>query len=188
MTVAAEPRAVVLVEGWTDRDALRALARRLGRDLDAEGVQIVDIGGAMNIRKVLRLLGAPRPDVRFAGLCDDNEAPVFQRALEEAGFGENLSREDMERLGFYVCVRDLEDELMRALGVEAVFEVFERRGELNSFRIMEKQPAWRGRPVEEQLRRFVRSQSRRTPAATWMVEALEPDRVPRPLEQLLAHV
>lgn len=188
MTVLAEPRAVVLVEGWTDESALRALARRLGRDLDAEGVQIVVLGGAMNIRKALTLLGAPRSDARFAGLCDDNEAPIFLRALEESGFGANLSREDMERLGFFVCVRDLEDELMRALGVDRVLEVFERHGELSSFRIMEKQPAWRDRPVEEQLRRFVRSQSRRTPAATWMVEALELDRVPRPLERLLAHV
>jgi hypothetical protein len=188
MTVLVEPRVIVLVEGPTDQAALRTLARRHGRDLDAEGIQIVAIGGAMNIRKALAFLGAPRPDVRFAGLCDDNEAPHFQRALERAGFGTELTRADLEGLGFYVCVRDLEDELIRALGAEAVEDVLARHGEINSFRILQKQPAWRGRPVEEQLRRFLRSQSRRAPAATWLVEALDLDAVPRPLERLLAQL
>ena len=188
MTVLAEPRVVVLVEGPTDQAALRTLARRYGRDLDAEGIQIFAIGGAMNIRKALELLGVPRPDVRLAGLCDDNEAPYFRRALEAAGFGTDLSRADMERLGFYVCVRDLEDELIRALGAEAVEDVLARHGEINAFRTMQKQPAWRGRPVEEQLQRFLGSQSRRAPAATWLVEALDLGSVPRPLERLLAQL
>jgi hypothetical protein len=186
MTVLAEARVLVLVEGRSDQAALRTLARRQNRDLDAEGIQIVAIGGAMNIRTALELLGAPRPDVRFAGLCDDNEAPYFQRALERAGFGTEISRADMEQLGFYVCVRDLEDELIRALGADAVEDVLARHGEINSFRTMQKQPAWRGRPVEEQLRRFLCSQSRRAPAATWLVEALDLDAVPRPLERVLA--
>ncbi|MBA3717752.1 MAG: ATP-dependent endonuclease [Actinobacteria bacterium] len=188
MTVVAEPRVVVLVEGPTDQAALRTLARRHKRDLDAEGISIMAIGGAMNIRTALALLGAPRPDVRFAGLCDDREAPYFQRALEDAGFGTEISREDMERLGFYVCVRDLEDELIRALGAPAVEVVLAQHGELDSFRTMRKQPAWRERPPEEQLRRFLCSQSRRGPAATWLVEALDLDRVPRPLDRLLVYL
>lgn len=188
MTVLAKPRAVVLVEGQSDQAALRTLARRQKRDLDAEGISIVSIGGATNIRAFLELLGAPRPDVRFAGLCDDREAPHFARALERVGFGTDLSREDMERLGFFVCVRDLEDELIRALGPRVVEDVLAAYGELESFRTMQMQPAWRGQRIEDQLHRFLRSQSRRTGSAAWLAETLDLDRVPRPLARLLAQL
>ncbi len=43
-------RAVVLVEGNSDRVALRTLAERQGRDLDAEGVEVVAMGGITNTR------------------------------------------------------------------------------------------------------------------------------------------
>jgi hypothetical protein len=187
MTVLAEPRTVVLVEGQTDQAVLRTLARRLGRDLDAEGVHIFAIGGAMNIRKALQFVGG-RPGVRLAGLCDENEASWFQRALEDAGFGQNLSREDLERLGFFVCLRDLEEELIRARGVEAIEEILARHDELASFQTLQRQPAWRGRPAEEQLHRFLGSQSRRLPATTWIAGAVDIDRIPRPLAALLEYV
>ena len=52
----------------------------------------------------------------------------------------------MERLGFYVCDADLEDELIRALGAAAVEEVIDAdlEDELESWRIFQQQPAWRG--------------------------------------------
>ena len=61
----------------------------------------------------------------------------------------------MERLGFYVCDADLEDELIRALGAAAVERVLDTQGELAPFRTFQQQPAWRGRPTEQQLRRFL---------------------------------
>jgi hypothetical protein len=95
----------------------------------------------------------------------------------------------MERLGFYVCVPDLEDELIRSLGAAAVEEVVDAQRELGSFRTLQKQPAWRGRATEEQLRRFMGSGGRRkTRYARLLVEALDLTRVPRPLDRLLAHV
>ena len=39
-------RTVVLVEGVSDQAALGALAKRLGKNLEAEGVSIVAMGGA----------------------------------------------------------------------------------------------------------------------------------------------
>jgi hypothetical protein len=51
----------------------------------------------------------------------------------------------MERLGFYVCVVDLEDELVRALGAAAVEQVLDARGDPVSFRSFQKEPAWRGK-------------------------------------------
>jgi hypothetical protein len=92
-------------------------------------------------------------------------------------------------LGFYVCVADLEDELIRALGAAAVEAVVEAHGDLGPFRTMQKQPAWQGRPTEEQLRRFMGSGGRRKIRyARFLVEALDLDRIPRPLDRALAHV
>jgi hypothetical protein len=180
------PGAVVLVEGVTDQLAVAALARRHGRDLESEGVAVVPIGGAQAIGNFLELFGPRGLGVGLAGLCDAGEERYFQRALERAGLGSNLTRADMERLGFYVCVKDLEDELIRALGATGVERVVDAAGELESFRIFQKQPAWRERTPEE-LRRFLCSQSRRKIQAS-LVNALDLARVPRPLDRVLAHV
>jgi hypothetical protein len=184
----ADFHAVVLVEGISDRLALEALAARHGRDLAAEGISIVPIGGAQAIGGFLDLFGPRGLNVRLVGLYDAGEEGVVSRALERAGLGTDLTRDDLEALGFYVCVQDLEAELIRALGADAVLRVVANEGWLGSFRTFEKQPAWRGRPVEDQLHRFLRSSSRRSlQAMAPLIEALDPARVPRPLERVLAH-
>jgi Overcoming lysogenization defect protein-like, TOPRIM domain len=183
------PLAVVLVEGVSDQVAVEALAERRGRNLDAEGVSVVPIGGAQAIGRFLDRFGPQGLDVRLAGLCDAAEEKQFRRGLERAGLGAGLTRFDMERLGFYVCVEDLEDELIRALGADAVEEVVEAQGDLGPFRTLQKQPAWQGRPREDQLRRFMGSGGqRKIRYARYLVEALEPGNVPRPLDLLLTHV
>jgi hypothetical protein len=180
---------VVLVEGISDQHALEALAERHGRDLASEGVSIVPIGGAQAIGRFLERFGPRGLDVRLAGLCDAAEEGHFRRALERAGVGSDLTRDAMERLGFFVCVPDLEDELIRSLGAAAVEQVVDAQGELASFRTLQKQPAWKGRPTEEQLRRFMGSGGRRKIRyARFLVEALELDQVPRPLDRVLAYV
>jgi len=182
-------RTVVLVEGISDQLTLETLAGRRGRDLDAEGVSVVPIGGAKNIGSFLDLYGPQGFGVRLAGLCDAAEEGDFRRGLERAGLGSDLTRADMERLGFFVCVADLEDELIRSLGADVVERVIEAQGDLGSFRTFQKQPAWRGRSVEEQLRRFFGTTSgRKIQSAALLVNALDLGRVPRPLDGVLAHV
>ena len=62
-------------------------------------------------------------------------------------------------------------------------------GDLGAFRTLQKQPAWRGRPLHEQLRRFMGSGgSRKVRYARLLVDALEPERIPRPLAVVLSHV
>jgi hypothetical protein len=179
----------VLVEGISDQRAVEALAERRGRNLDVEGISVVPIGGAANIGRFLDLYGPQGFGFRLAGLCDAAEEGDFRRGLERAGLGSNLTRADMERVGFYVCVADLEDELIRALGAASVERVVDGQGELGSFRTLQKQPAWKGRPPEEQLRRFMGSGgSRKIRYARLLVEALDLARVPRPLDRLLAHL
>jgi hypothetical protein len=178
----------VLVEGISDRVALEALAGRRGLNLDAKGISIVPIGGAQAIGRFLDRLGREAAHVRLAGLCDAGEERDFQRALERAGLGSTLGRAEMERLGFYVCDADLEDELIRSLGAAAVEEVLDAQGELGSFRTFQKQPAQRGRTIEAQLRRFMGTRSgRKSVYARLLIDALPLTRVPRPLERVLAY-
>jgi hypothetical protein len=181
--------AVVLVEGLSDKLAVEALAARRGRDLAAQGVSVVPIGGAQSIRRALEHYGPHGLDLRLAGLVDAGEEGEFRRGLELAGLGASLLRAEMEELGFFVCEADLEDELIRAVGVEAVQRIAAAQGDLASFRTLQKQPEWRGRPVHEQLRRFMGSGGRRKIRyATLLVDALDLARVPRPLDGVLAHV
>ena len=181
--------AVVLVEGISDQLAVEALAERRGRNLGAEGISVVPIGGAKNIGSFLDRFGPQGLDARLAGLYDAAEEGDFQRGLERAGLGSNLTRADLERLGFYMCVADLEDELIRSLGAASVERVVDAQGDLGSFRTLQKQPAWLGRTTEEQLRRFMGSGARRKIRyAPLLVEALDLARVPLPLDRVLAHV
>jgi hypothetical protein len=144
------------------------------------------MGGAQAIGRYLDRFGPDGLNVRLAGLCDAGEEPDFRRGLERAGLGSDLTREDMERLGFYVCVEDLEDELVRAVGPEDVEQVIAAEGELRAFRTFQRQLAKRDLPYEEQLWRFMWNRKQRY--ATLLVEAVDLARVPRPLDRVLAHV
>jgi len=169
--------AVVLVEGMSDQAAVQTLAERSGRDLHAEGVFVVPMGGATNIGHFVDLFGPGGCGVRLAGLCDQGEERDFRRGL------------DGTEAPYFVCVADLEDELIRGLGVDIVQEVLDVEGDLRSFRTFQKQPAQRDRGVERQLRRFMGTHSgRKAQYARSLVERLDLDRVPRPLDKLLAHV
>ena len=161
--------AVVLVEGITDRIALEAVAAKLGLDLAGEGIEIVPIGGAQAVARV----AAEYDGVRLAGLCDVGEERYFRRVLGDATF---------------VCREDLEDELLRAVGTARVEKVLAAQGDLETFRNFQNQPAWRGRPVEAQLRRWLQNGGRYLRYPPLLIEALEPERIPRPLVGVLEHV
>ncbi|WP_320783258.1 ATP-dependent endonuclease [Streptomyces sp. CRN 30] len=182
-------RTIVLVEGDSDRIALEALATRQGRDLGAQGVAVVPLGGATNIGRFLDVCGPPGLGLPLAGLCDIGEVRHFRRHLERIGLAPGGPRAGLEALGFHVCVADLEDELIRALGAARVLRVIEEQGETRPFRTFRGQPAQRERPVEHQLRRFMGTHSgRKALYARALVAHLDEERVPRPLERLLARV
>jgi predicted ATP-dependent endonuclease of OLD family len=185
----ADRAVVVIVEGHSDQLALETLARRYGRNLEAEGIRITPIGGAQAIGRFLGSLHPGDSGVRVAGLCDVGEEEDYVRGLERAGLGAGLTRADMEALGFYVCVLDLEDELIRSLGAGEVERTLNSQGDLRSFRRFQQQPAQRGKRAEEQLRRFLGTHSgRKAKYAQVLVSELDLTRVPRPLKGLLAHL
>src|SRR5579863_1106160 len=186
---AAGARTVVLVEGISDQIALETLAVRLGRDLAAEGAAVLPTGGAHGFGRFMRRFGPAGTGARLAGLCDAGEAHIVRRGLATAGLCEPGSRADLEPLGFFTCVEDLEDELIRAAGPALVTELFAAHGDLRAFRTIQRQPAWRGRREAAQLRRFLGAGAqRKSRYARLLTEAIELDELPRPLTGLLAAV
>jgi hypothetical protein len=159
--------AVVLVEGVTDKLALEAVAAKL--ELDLAGVEIVPIGGAQAIRRAFEAYAGQR----VAGMCDAGEERYFRRVLGDAT---------------YVCDKDIEDELIRAVGVRGVQEVVAAQGELETFRSFQNQVYWRGRPVERQLRRWLQNGGRYLRYPPLLIAALEPHEIPAPLAGVLMAV
>jgi hypothetical protein len=183
------PRAVVLVEGNSDRVALHALAERRGRDLAAEGVDVVAMGGITNTRTFALRYGPHGLGVPLAGLYDVADESTLRRGLAAAGFESALRPDGLAALGFSACTADLEDELVRAVGVEAVEAVIAAAGEARSLRLLAGMPAQRGWTREAVLRRFLGVRSgRKARYAALLVEAMEPGRVPDPLNAVLARV
>ena len=190
--------AVVLVEGMSDQAALETLAARRGRDLRAEGVFVVPMGGATNIGHFLGLFGPRGFGVRLAGLCDEGEERDFRRGLQQAGFpglaaapdpAGPLAPPDLAGLGFFVCVADLEDELIRSLGVRRVEQLIEAQGERGSFQTFTRQPAQRNRTRQQQLHRFLGTRSgRKIHYGHVLAAALDLTRVPGPLAGVLSRV
>jgi hypothetical protein len=178
-------RSVVLVEGPSDAAAIQALARRLGHDPEAEGLSVVAMGGYGNVGRFLERYGPAGLGIRLAGLYDAPEERHFRRGLARAGFGADLTRADLEAHGFYACDVNLEDELTRAMGPAAMEELLEAQGELGAFRTYQKQPAHREEPLEAQLRGFL--WNRKHKYGVLIVDALDLDRIPRPLVGVLAH-
>jgi hypothetical protein len=179
-------KAIVLVEGISDQIAVETLAARRGRDLVAERVVVVPTGGAHAITRYLRQFGPAGAGMRLAGVCDAGEENVVRRGLARAGIGTPATRADMERLGFYVCVEDLEDELIRAIGATRVESLIDSQGDSGSFRSLQRQPEWRGQPAQAQLRRFLGSgATRKLRYARLLAGAVDLDRLPHPLEGVI---
>lgn len=173
-------RAAVLLEGPSDVSAVNALAESRGRNLAAEGVCVLSIGGAMSVGHYARLLGSTGLGLRLTGLCDEREQSYYARGFEQAG----AAQQD-----FFVCAADLEDELIRVLGVTRVEELVEAEGDLRALKTFLRQPAQQGRAPQQQFRRFLGTKKgRKIHYGRVLTEALDPDHVPAPLDDLLSGV
>jgi hypothetical protein len=169
---------VVLVEGVSDVVAVEALALRQGRDLAAEGVVVVPMGGATSIGRFLDLFGPGGANLRLVGMCDAGEERTVRRALDRSGVAAD---------GFQVCHADLEDELVRALGTDEAVRLVEADGEGRSLRTFRRQRNQLGRSPEQQIRRFLGTRAGgKARYARLLVAGLDLDRVPPPLARLLA--
>jgi hypothetical protein len=184
-----QSRTVVLVEGDSDRIALEALAARHEHARSEEGVEVVAMHGITNTRSFALRFGPRGLGLALVGLYDAPEVRRVQHGLAAAGLPMALEPGGLQRLGFFGCEADLEEELIRALGADRVEAVIDAAGEGASLRRLIGMPAQRGWSRERLLRRFFGSQSgRKARYARLLVEALEPGSAPAPLAALLASI
>lgn len=180
-------RALVLVEGISDQIAVEVAARRLGRDLASEGVVIWPAGGVGSIGALAARFGPLGLGLSLVGLCDAAEVTWVGRALLKAGVGVALDRAGLAALGFFVCDRDLEDEMIRVLGVDQTLALLAAGGDLAAFRTLQRQGAWREAGFADQVRRFLGAGARRKLRyAGIFAEAVAIDQMPGPLRAVLA--
>lgn len=142
--------------------------------------------GVTNFSRLLAEFSRAHPAARCCGLYDVADERHVRRALADAGVAVDADAV-LDSFGFHACVNDLEDELIRALGAEAVERVVEAEGELDSFRRFQAMPQHRETPVDRQLHRFLGTRAtRKIRCALSLAEALDPARLPRPLALLMA--
>jgi len=167
-------RTVILVEGPSDANAVTALAQ--GLEVDLDGVEIVDMGGITNVRRHLSALPG---DVPVGVLHDVGEAGHVHRVVA-----------DLERpVRMFECDLDLEDELIRALGVARVVQIVEQAGDLPAWLTISRQPFHRDRPADQVLRRFFGAGSgRKKRYGALLAAALDASTAPRPLVEALRMV
>lgn len=169
---------LVLVEGASDANAVTALAARTVGDLTAMGVSVVAMGGATNAGPVVARITAGPERQRILGLCDEGETSYFARAFAMAGIPDG---------GLFICRADLEDELIRSIGPARVLDFVASQGELPGFRIMQRQPAQRDRPLDRQLHRFIGARSgRKKRYGRELIGWLDLENMPAPLAALMA--
>lgn len=184
-TTAVSPGTRVLLEGPSDVAAVRTLLTAREGAGEGSAYELVDLGGVTNVGAHLRRAADADPSPRVVGLCDAGEARVVLRALQRVG----RTLTEPEQLGeqhFFVCDRDLEDELIRALGPHRCLSVLEEEGLAERFAAFSRQPAWVGRPLVDRLHRFCGIASgRKVLLAGAMAAACDPDAVPAPLAALL---
>jgi len=174
---------VVLVEGASDAAVGRVLCE--ARGVDPAAVEVRDMGGVTNVGRHLRELDGT---VRVLGLYDAPEERFVVRGLRSTG-RDVSTRDDLRHLGFVVCDRDLEDELIRALGTERVESVLAELRELDRFRAFQRQPQWRDRDLTDQLHRFAGTASgRKLLLARRLAEELSPSTTPAPLTSLVEQI
>lgn len=185
------PRRFVIVEGESDAAAVRSLARQSGIDLTVERIEIRPADGITNYPKLIERIRRDHPAAALRGIYDEADERHVARGLGLGlglGVREGLGdpRVEIEANGFYVCVTDLEDELIRALGTDEVEAVLAEHDDLRSFRRFQAQPQHRDGATSHQLRRFMGTRAtRKIRYGRLLVDALGPLRAPLPLRRVL---
>lgn len=179
------PRSFVIVEGESDAAAVRSLARQSGIDLTVERIEIRPADGITNYPKLIARIRRDHPAAALRGIYDEADERHVANGLG-LGAGVSSARTEIEARGFYVCVTDLEDELIRALGTDEVEAVLAEHDDLRSFRRFQAQPQHRDGATSHQLRRFMGTRAtRKIRYGRLLVDALGPLRAPLPLRRVL---
>jgi hypothetical protein len=173
---------VVFVEGFSDLLAVRACASTLDIDLDARGVSLISLEGADILQHYLSLLGPSGLNVRMRGLCDLDKEARWTALLTVAGISIN-SRSDLNAAGFHVAEADLEEELVKALGITDTERVISEAGLTNRLEGFEKQPTNAGLSREDLLTAF--AGTLKIKLAPLLASEIPASDIPGPIKALL---
>lgn len=177
---------VVLLEGPSDVAALEQVLATQHPPVPETTYRLVDMGGVTNTGAHLQ--AARDAGDRVVGLVDAGEAWVVVKSLQRLGTSIN-EVEELPAHGFFVCDRDLEDELIRALGVPGCLELLHELGMAHAFEAFSAQLHWAEAPVEDRLRRFCGVASgRKIRLAGAMAGALPAQDLPAPIAALIARL
>lgn len=110
---------VLIVEGSTDKDVYTDWARKLGKPFDVISLEVIDVGGAGEIGKVLGSNVIQRTCFKNYGLCDKNAEKEIREKLKGIVPDENI-----------IALKngDLEDYYPRELVLEFATEWGEIKG------------------------------------------------------------
>lgn len=174
---------IMFVEGPSDRLAILSLAKKNNLSLDSLGVSVIALNGAGILAWFLKLFGPAGFQLPVCGICDLDHASQWSKVLENSGLGKNLSRSDMEKIGFFVCDRDMEDELVRALGDAVVLQAIDENGDIKDWNLFCQQSNNKVLAQPAQIRAFLAAK-RKVLYAPILVSKLSTT-VPRPLKEVL---
>jgi putative ATP-dependent endonuclease of OLD family len=110
-------RAVLLVEGASDRILCDRVAQLVGIDLNRRGVSIFEMDGGGLFERAYELFGPPGFELPIFGLLDEDARSIWAEVLgiepENLGQGDNYA----------VCNPDLEGAYVERLGVTRILEL-----------------------------------------------------------------
>ncbi|MCB2176460.1 MAG: AAA family ATPase [Actinomycetales bacterium] len=160
---------VVCVEGPSDRIVLASAAKHLGLDLDRVGVSVVELGGARAVGSIVALFGEPGFRVPLALLIDEDARQDTADVLD----ADPVLLEVETPYTIVVSKRDLEEEYVRALGVQATFEALEAAGFWKPVQLAALLDA-NSTPDEEKVITFCRHRRNKVLASIAVADALTP--------------
>jgi len=176
---------VILVEGFSDLLAVRAVSPGLGVNLDGAGVSLLSLDGGDLFMHYLHLLGPEGLDLDLRGLCDADKEASWTAKLNGAGVCV-VDRASLNAAGVQVCAPDLEGELLAALSDAEINQALNCDGALGDFQTWAAQQPQATLTVGGQHERFVKRDKIRW--APLLAAAIDPANVPTPLINLLANL
>lgn len=179
-------RVFVLLESANDVAAVQVFARKL--EIDTSAAEFVNLQGTTNIGRIMKDIRQVRSDADVVGLCDAADTRSAEKALNDDGLPVQDAT-DLPMYGFFVCERDLEDELIRALGADAARTALLNSGLASKFDALRTQPEWADKSIAEQVDKFCHSASgRKELAAAVLADAVPADAIPEPVSMLLDRI
>jgi len=157
----------------------------LNRNFDAEGVTILNLQGGGGFAAHYELFGPPGLKMDVLGLCDEDKEQTWIDALQNAGVPV-ADRAFLNAKGFYVCMKDLEDELISSLGIPAVQAIISAQGAGPAFAAFAQQPKKKTLSATDQLRGFIHGDNIRW--VIHLIDALDLAKLPGALNALMSKV